>query len=47
MGVEAKLMVIGDVRWIVGGNFGEMSEDTQLLVVALANRCGILGELGG
>ena len=35
--VEAKLVAMGKVRGIVGGNFGEMSEDTHLLVAALAN----------
>ena len=35
--VEAKLVGMGTVRWLVSGNFGEMSEDTHLLVAAMAN----------
>ena len=35
--VEAKLVGTGTVRGIVSGNFGEMSEDTHLLVAAVAN----------
>ena len=27
------------VHWVVSANFGEMSEDTRLLVAAMANRC--------
>ena len=35
--VEAKLVGMGTVRGLVSGNFGEMSEDTHLLVAAMAN----------
>ena len=34
--VEAKLVSLGDVRGVVAGQFGEVSEDTHLLVSALA-----------
>ena len=34
--VERKLLELGEVRGIVSGNFGEVSEDTHALVAALA-----------
>ena len=34
--VERKLVELGEVRGIVSGNFGEVSEDTHALVAALA-----------
>ena len=34
--VERKLLELGEVRGIVAGNFGEVSEDTHALVAALA-----------
>ena len=34
--VERKLVELGEVRGIVAGNFGEVSEDTHALVAALA-----------
>ena len=35
--VEAKLVGMGEVRGIVTGNYGEMLEDTHILVAAMAN----------
>ena len=35
--VEAKLVGMGEVRGIVSGNYGEMLEDTHILVAAMAN----------
>ena len=34
--VERKLVELGDLRGIVSGNFGEVSEDTHALLAALA-----------
>ena len=34
--VEAKLVSLGKVRGLVAGQFGEVSEDTHLLVSAMA-----------
>ena len=44
--VEAKLVGMGTVRGVVSGNFGEMSEDTHLLVAGptLGRRGRMRGE---
>ena len=46
--VERKLVELGDVRGIVCGNFGEVSEDTHLLLAAMAtSRVRVTGPMVG